>query len=135
MENIKLVNLKEDSFYFTSNYIEAIKYMIDVSKVRDYIETQTLVAFMNYSEQLHIYHVINYYIKVEDSSEISEQILHIVLMISPLHVSLNICKTVFLTNYKFFDKFFYEIFRHQKVLVQKPKLYKINLILELMSQG
>ena len=46
-------------------------------------------------------------------------------------VSLNSRETVFLLNYQFFDKFFHEVFGHRK----KPKAYKINLLLELASQG
>jgi len=56
-------------------------------------------------------------------------------MIRPLHVSLNSRETVFLLNYQFFDKLFHEVFGRQKVLARKPKPYKINLLLELASQG
>ena len=98
------------------------------------MEIQTLVAPMDYPEQLHICHAINYQINIGDSSEVLEQILRIVPMIGSLHVSLNICETVFLANYKFFDKLFHEVFGHRKVLAKKPKPYKISLILELASQ-
>ena len=135
MENSKLVVLKEGSLHSTSNYIEAVKHMIDVSEVRDYMEMQTLVAPIDYPRQLHVCRAINYRIKVGDSSGVSEQILRIVLIIGPLHVSLNIRETVFLVNYKFFDKLFHEVFGHLKVLAKKPKPYKISLMLELASQG
>jgi len=135
MENSKLVDLKEGSLHSTSNYIEAVKYMIDVPEVRDYMEMQTLVAPMDYPGQLHVRRAINYRIKVGDSSGVLEQILCIVPMIGPLHISLNICETVFLVNYKFFDKLFHEVFGHLKVLAKKLKPYKISLMLELASQG
>ncbi len=135
MKNTKLVDLKEGPLHSTNNYIEALKYMIDVSEIRDYMVIQILIASMDYSEQLHVWHAINYYIKFRDSSGILEQILHIVPMIRPLHVSLNSHKTVFLKNYRFFDKLFHEVFGHLKVLAKKPKPYKINLILELAFQG
>ncbi|CAG8496701.1 26411_t:CDS:2 [Dentiscutata erythropus] len=70
-----------------------------------------------------------------DSSEIPEQILYIVPMIGPLHISLNSRETVFLENYAFFDKLFHEVFGCNKVLAQKPKPYKINLLHELAFQG
>ncbi|CAG8762009.1 10271_t:CDS:1, partial [Racocetra persica] len=56
-------------------------------------------------------------------------------MIGPLHVFLNSRETVFLLNYDFFDLLFHAVFGHNKVLAKKPKLYKINLILELTYQG
>ncbi len=56
-------------------------------------------------------------------------------MIRPLHVSLNSRKTGFLLNYQFFDKLFHKIYGYHKVLAKKPKPYKINLLLELVSQS
>ncbi|CAG8837511.1 32922_t:CDS:1, partial [Racocetra persica] len=44
-------------------------------------------------------------------------------------------ETVFLENYQFFDKLFHEVYGYNKVLAQKPKPYKINLLLELAFQG
>ncbi len=135
MKNTKLVDLKEGPLYLTNNYIEALKHMIDVPEIRDYMVMQILIAPIDYPEQLHVRCAINYRIKFKDSSGILEQILHIVLMIRPLHVSLNSRETVFLENYRFFDKLFYEVFGRLKVLAKKPKPYKINLILELAFQG
>ncbi|CAG8509280.1 22566_t:CDS:2 [Dentiscutata erythropus] len=74
-------------------------------------------------------------IKFGDSSGIPEQILHIVPIIGLLHVSLNSYETVFLLNYQFFDLLFHRIFGNNKVLAQKPKPYKINILLELAYQG
>ncbi|CAG8663745.1 812_t:CDS:2, partial [Ambispora gerdemannii] len=135
MDNTKLVDLKEGSLRSTNNYVDAIKHLMDVPEVRTYVETQILVAPMDYPGQLHVRRAINYRIKVGDLSRILEQILHIVPMIGPLHVSLNSRETVFLENYTFFDKLFHAVFGHQKVLAKKPKPYKINLLLELASQG
>ncbi len=56
-------------------------------------------------------------------------------MIGPLYVFLNSHETVFLKNYRFFDKLFHEVFGRLKVLAKKLKPYKINLILELAFQG
>ncbi|CAG8760641.1 19493_t:CDS:1, partial [Dentiscutata erythropus] len=92
---------------------------------------QVFIAPMDYPGQLHIRHAITHHIKLGDSSGILEQILHVVSMIGPLHVSLNSRKTVFLLNYHFFDILFHAVFGRNKVLAKKPKPYKINLILEL----
>jgi len=133
MENTKLVDLKEGSLKSTKDYINAIKYLIEISEMKTYMETQVLVAPMDYPGQLYIRHAITCHIKAGDSSGISNQILRIIPMIRPLHVSLNSRETVFLLNYQFFDKLFHKIYGHRKVLAKKPKPYKINL--ELASQG
>ncbi len=67
--------------------------------MKTYMKTQVLVALMDYFRQLHIRRAITHHIKAEDSSRISDQILCIIPMIGPLHVSLNSRETVFLLNY------------------------------------
>ena len=136
MENTKLVDLKVGSFHSTENYVDTLKHMINVHKeVKNYLKMWILIAPMDYPGKFHVRCAITYRINVSDSSGIPEQILHIVPMIGLLHVSLNSRKTIFLLNYRIFDKLFHEVFRHQKVLAKKPKPYKINLLLELASQG
>lgn len=135
MENTKLVDLIEGSLKSTDDYVKAVKCLMDIPEIRTYMETQVLVAPMDYPGQLHMRRAITNHIKMKNSSGIPEQILHIVPMIGPLHVSLNSREVVFLLNYAFFDKFFHSIFSENKVLAKKPKPYKINLLLELASQG
>ncbi|CAG8656808.1 1845_t:CDS:2 [Dentiscutata erythropus] len=79
---------------------------MNIPKAKAYIETRVLVAPMDYPGQLHIWCGIICHIKNGNSSGILEQILHVVPMIGSLHV-----------------------------LAQKPKSYKINLILKIVSQG
>jgi len=135
MANTKLVCLKEGSLHSTKDYINALEHLISVDEVRNYLETQVLIAPMDYPGQRYVRCAINHYINTGDVSNVQQQILHIVPMIGPLHVSLNSRETVFLLNYQFFDKLFHEVFGRQKVLAKKPKPYKINLLLELASQG
>ncbi len=136
MENTKLVDLKVGSLHLIENYVDALKYMINIhEEVKNYLKMWILIAPMDYPGKFHVRCAITYRINVSDSSGIPEQILHIVPMIGLLHVSLNSRKTIFLLNYRIFDKLFHEVFRHQKVLAKKPKPYKINLLLELASQG
>ncbi len=49
MKNTKLVDLKKGPLHSTNNYIEALKHMIDVSEIRDYMVMQILIAPMDYS--------------------------------------------------------------------------------------
>ena len=50
MKNTKLVDLKEGPLHSTNNYIEALKHMIDVPEIRDYIVMQILIAPIDYPE-------------------------------------------------------------------------------------
>ena len=50
MKNTKLVDLKEGPFHSINNYIEALKHMINVSKIRDYMVMQILIAPIDYPE-------------------------------------------------------------------------------------
>jgi hypothetical protein len=135
MENTKLVDLKEGPLHSTDDYVKALRHMMNAREISAYLETQVLVAPMDYPGQRNVRRAINHHIHAGDLSGIPEQILHIVPMIGPLHVSLNSRETVFLLNYQFVDKFFHEVFGHRKILAKKPKAYKINLLLELASQG
>ncbi|RIB02248.1 hypothetical protein C2G38_2292038 [Gigaspora rosea] len=131
----KLVDLKEGSLHTTIEYVDALRVLIDIPEAETYMKTQVLIAPMDYPEQLNIRRAVTRRIKFGDSSGIPEQILHVVPMIGPLHVSLNSCEMVFLLNYQFFDLLFHGIFGNNKVLAQKPKPYKINILLELAYQG
>lgn len=128
IENMKLINLKEGSLYSTIDYINALKSLINIPEVETYIESQVLIAPIDYPRQLHIWHNITHLLKSEDSSRIPKQILYIILIIRLLHIFLNSYEAVFLLNYDFFDLLFYAVFGHNKVLAKELKPYKINLI-------
>ncbi len=136
MKNIKLLDLKKRSLHSTENYMNALKHMINVhEEMKNYLKTQILVILIDYPGQPNIWHASTHYINIRNSSKILKQILHIVLIIGPLHIFLNSHKIVFLLNYQIFNKLFHEMFEHQKVLAKKLKPYKINLLLELAFQG
>ncbi len=48
MKNTKLVDLKEESLKSTEDYINAVKYLIETSEMKTYMETQVLVVPMDY---------------------------------------------------------------------------------------
>ena len=131
MENTKLVG----SLHSTENYIDAFKSLIDNQSAKDYLETDILAAPMDYPGQLNTRRAVACCMNNGETSGIPKQVLHIVPMIGPLHVSLNSCETVFLANYNFFDKLFHQVYGPSKVLAKKPKPYRINLLLELAFQG
>jgi len=56
-------------------------------------------------------------------------------ILGPLHLSLNSREHVFLVHYSFFEKLFHFVFGFSKTLAKKPRLWRINLILELTRNG
>ncbi|CAG8793960.1 20427_t:CDS:2, partial [Gigaspora rosea] len=134
INNTILVDLKEGFLYLTEEYVNALKSLISIPEAENYMRAQVFIALIDYPGQLHVQRAITRRIKFGDSSGIPAQILHMVTMIGPLHVSLNSCEMVFLLNYYCFDLLFYSVFGCNKVLAKKPKPYRINLILELACQ-
>ncbi len=100
-----------------------------------YLEKNILVTPMDYLRQKNICHAIVHHMTNGEQSNIPSQILNIIPFIGPLHVSLNGRETVFLINYDFFEKMYHAIFGSCKILAKKPKLYQINLLLELAFKG
>ncbi|RIB03802.1 hypothetical protein C2G38_2286487 [Gigaspora rosea] len=135
MDNTKLVKLKVGPLHSLEDYIDALQSLTNIGEARTYLENQILVAPMDYPGQLNVRSAVNHRIKRGDSSDVPRQVIHIVPIIGPLHVSLNSRESVFLFNYNFFDKLFHVIYGSGKVLAQKPKPYKINLLLEITFKG
>ncbi|RIB29503.1 hypothetical protein C2G38_2136806 [Gigaspora rosea] len=106
MDNTKLVELKVGLLHLLEDYIDALQSLTNIGEARTYLENQILVAPMDYPGQLNVRRAVNHRIKRGDSSGIPRQVLHIVPMIGPLHVSLNSRESVFLFNYDFLINFF-----------------------------
>jgi hypothetical protein len=68
-------------------------------------------------------------------SEIPLEILSLIPIIGPLHISLNSRETLFQTYHFFFEMLYYNLFGKKKILSQKPKQTTINFILNLTFQS
>jgi len=68
-------------------------------------------------------------------SGIPSEILSLIPIIGPLHISLNSRETLFQTYHFFFEMLYHNLFGEKKVLSQKPKQTIINFILNLTFQG
>src|SRR2546430_17671128 len=100
MHNTKLVDLLEGNLHSTRDYLLAIQSVIDIPEINSYLEKNILVAPMDYPGQKNVRCAVVHRINGEQSG-IPSQILNIVPLIGPLHVSLNSRETVFLINYNF----------------------------------
>lgn len=68
-------------------------------------------------------------------SQVSDNILHLVPILGPLHVSLNTRETCFLLFHPFFNQLYKEVFTKKRNLAGKPKPWRINLLLYLANTG
>src|SRR6266511_214156 len=81
--------------------------------------------------QVNIGRAITLRIKKGIDSKILEQVLNLISMIGPLHISLNSRETLFQTYHFFFEMLYHNLFEDKKILSQKLKQTIINLILHL----
>jgi hypothetical protein len=73
--------------------------------------------------------------KIDSQYFIPAGINSFVLILGPLHVSLNNREHVLIIYYTFFQKLFHSVFGKRKVLAKKPKPWRINLLLDLAYNG
>ena len=96
-----------------------------------YLAKNILVAPMDYLGQRNVRRAVVHCMINGKQLSVPQQVLNIVPIIGPLHVSLNSQEIVFFVNYNFFEKMYHLIFGPYKILVKKLKSYRINFLLEL----
>ncbi|RHZ49797.1 hypothetical protein Glove_511g5 [Diversispora epigaea] len=89
----------------------------------------------DFSGQLYIRRAIVQKLKYGNQCSISKEVLSLVPILGPLHVSLNTRKSCFLTFHPFFNELYKEVFGKKKNLAAKPKPWHINLLLYLAHAG
>jgi hypothetical protein len=135
MVNCHLVNMKESNLKNLYDYLNAIKMITDIPSLITYLQKYIIPIIADFPGQLFIRKAITLLHKQKEGQDISLQIPDIVNnfvpILGPLHVSLNMREHIILVHWSFFEKMFKFIFGQNKVLAQKPKPWKINLLLEL----
>jgi len=135
MMNCHLVNMKELNLKNLDNYLNAIKMITDILSLNTYLKKYIIPIVADFPGQLFIRKAITLLQKQKEGQNISPQIPDVVNnfvpILGPLHVSLNMREHIILVHWNFFEKMFKSIFGQNKVLAQKPKPWKINLLLEL----
>ena len=119
----------------TKDYIECSNLLFKKLNNIDYLDNYIIPIIANWSGQVNIRRAITLRINRGISSGISQQILSLIPMIGPLHISLNSKETLFQTYHFFFEMLYHDLFGDKKILSQKPKQTVINLILDLTFNG
>ncbi|PKC60709.1 hypothetical protein RhiirA1_444780 [Rhizophagus irregularis] len=138
LNNSKLVDFILHPLHSTKDYIECSNLLFKVFERlenTDYLDHYIIPIIADWPGQVNIRRAITLRINRGIASGISKQILSLIPMIGPLHISLNSRETLFQTYHFFFEMLYHDLFEDKKVLSQKPKQTVINLILDLTFNG
>ena len=89
MHNTKLVDLLEGNLHSTKDYLLAVQSVINIPEMNTYLEKNVLIAPMDSYGLENVHCAVAHGIINREQSGIPLQILNIVPLIGPLHVSLN----------------------------------------------
>ncbi|PKY47418.1 hypothetical protein RhiirA4_462600, partial [Rhizophagus irregularis] len=138
MKNSKLVDFILHPLHNTKDYIESSNILFKVfEKIEqeDYLNNFVIPTICDWPGQVNLRRAITLRLNKKENSGISPQILSIIPMIGPLHISLNSRETLFQQYHFFFEMIYHDLFEANKILAQKPKPRLINLILNLTFYG
>ena len=138
MKNSKLVDFILHPLHSTKDYIESSNILFKVfEKIEqeDYLNNFVIPTICDWPGQVNLRRAITLRLNKKENSGISPQILSIIPLIGPLHISLNSRETLFQQYHFFFEIIYHDLFGTNKILAQKPKPRLINLILNLTFYG
>ena len=132
MKDVILVDLQENDLHSLDAYVNAINAVLNVHSMQWYIqEGHVIPVVADWPGQIYLRTGISRYICYREKSNITSAILSFLPIIGPLHISLNSRELIFLQYRPFFSAMYKYIFGERKPLAQKPKPWRINLLLEI----
>jgi hypothetical protein len=138
MKNSKLVDFILHPLHSTKDYIESANILFKVfekTEQEDYLNNFVIPTICDWPGQVNLRRAITLRLNKKDKSGIPSQVLSLIPMIGPLHISLNSRETLFQIYHFFFEMLYHDLFGENKILAQKPKPRLINLILNLTFYG
>ena len=135
MDSVKLVDFVPQELKSLDNYLQAITPFIELPTMSNYLSNYVVPVPADYPGQYFIRRAITLKRRYGDSINISNNILHLVPMLGPLHVSLNTRETIVKIYHPFFNLLYKETFQKKKNLPKKPQPWMINLIIYLAYSG
>ncbi|PKK56191.1 hypothetical protein RhiirC2_800554, partial [Rhizophagus irregularis] len=138
MKNSKLVDFILHPLHNTKDYIESANILFatfEKIEQKDYLNNFVIPAICDWPGQINLRRAITLRLNKKDNSGIPSQILSLIPMIGPLHISLNSRETLFQIYHFFFEMIYHNLFGENKILAQKPKPRLIDLILNLTFYG
>ena len=106
MQDLKLINFKKMNLHLFEDYIEALRMIINIPSLNNYLNKNIIPIITDWPGQLFI-RKIHIYLNIQQTTTNILQIYkNFYSIIRPLHVALNSKKTVLIINYKFFINYF-----------------------------
>jgi len=135
MKDLYLVDFKELELHSFDNYADALKMIINIPSLNNYLKQNVIPIITDWPGQLFIRKIITYLKIQQSASNILQVYKNFHPIIGPLHVALNSKETALIINYEFFKQLFHFVFGDKKKLAKKPKPWRINLLLELAQKA
>ena len=132
MKDVVLVDLLHSDLHSVESYVNAINIVASVPTIDEYIKEGNVIPVVaDWPGQIFLRTAISRYLIHGSSSKITDKVLSFLPIIGPLHISLNSRELIFLQYQPFFSAMYKYVFGERKPLAQKPKPWRINLLLEL----
>ena len=135
MKGVRLVRFQEKNLHSMNDYITALQMILDIDKDTGHLSNKIAPLVADWPGQLFIRKAITHLHKADSQYSIPVGINSFVLILGPLHVSLNSREQVLIIYNPFFQKLFHSVFGKKKILAKKPKPWRINLLLDLAYNG
>ncbi|KAF0559893.1 hypothetical protein F8M41_004408 [Gigaspora margarita] len=135
MKDLQLMDFKELELHSFDNYADALKMIINIPSLNNYLKQNVIPIITDWPGQLFIRKIITYLKIQQSASNIPQVYKNFHPIIGPLHVALNSKETALIINYEFFKQLFHFVFGDKKKLAKKPKPWRINLLLELAQKA
>ena len=102
MEYVKLVDLIPLDLKSAKQYLEALHVLFNISPIKDYLQQNVIPVPADFPGQVYIRSAILQ--KLKGNNNIPNEILGIIPMLGPLHISLNSREILIMKYLPFFDK-------------------------------
>jgi hypothetical protein len=131
MVGTRIVQFQESNLHSLDDYVNVLTSISKIESISRYLVNNIIPVSADWPGQLFIRKAITK-IRSQNADNI---IKNFIPLIGPLHVSLNSREHVVIVYWEFFNKMFRSIFGPNKILAQKPKPWRINLLLDLLNRG
>ncbi|KAF0386545.1 hypothetical protein F8M41_011372 [Gigaspora margarita] len=121
MKDLQLVDFKELELHSFNNYANALKMIINVPSLNNYLNQNVIPIITDWPEQLFIRKIITYLKIQQSATNIPQVYKNFHPIIGPLHVALNSKETALIINYEFFKLLFHFVFELAHKAWQKIK--------------
>jgi len=137
--NTFLVEFIKLDLHSTEAYIKAMEIFTSFPEFHKYLQGNIIPLVADWPGQIHPRKAITMHQQQSrkniQAGKIPEVVDSFIPIMGPLHVSLNSRETVVLLFHTFFNSAYKHIFGTNKRLANKPRPWRINLLLQLMSDG